>query len=373
MNTQRIGFLATGTEIVQGDIVNTNAPVIAAQLNDVGFAIGLHMMVSDEQIEIEHCLQHLLSTHDIVIITGGLGPTTDDRTRFAVANVVQQELVFNQNSWDKIVARLTHFNIPVTENNRQQALFPAGAHVISNPNGTADGCIVKMANKAIYLLPGPPMECIPLFEQVVLPDIKQRLPLKTTFKKKWRLFGIGESQIAEQLETILQSHPLVTGYRIDYPYLEFKIEVPEYSPVDEITQKVVSLIQPYFLSHEYHPASQLLKEKLAEIPYKILIVDQATAGQLQATLVNRQNRAHIAFAETMPADVKPYKAQIILQGIADYWQANDDVKQVDLQMVLASDSIKQENSFTIPYRGHRTVKYVVEFAASKILNFLDQL
>lgn len=373
MNTQKIGLLATGTEIVQGDILNTNGPVIAQKLNEAGFAIGLHMMVSDDQNDIERCLHYLLQSHDIVIITGGLGPTSDDRTRFAVANIVQQDLIFNQVSWDKIVARLTHFNVAVTENNRQQALFPAHAQIIPNPNGTADGCIVPFAAKTIYLLPGPPMECIPLFEQTVQPDIKQRLPLTVSFKKKWRLFNVSESQIAEQLENILQHHPIVTGYRIDYPYLEFKIEGPADSPYDEITQQIVDLIQPYFLSHEYHPASELLKQKLAEISYQLLVIDEATAGQLQATLITRQNRSHIVFAETLPENTGSYKAQIILRGMKDYWQANDQVQQVELQMTLLSKGIKQENTFTIPYRGHRTVKYVVEFAASKMLTFLEQL
>ncbi|MDF2691513.1 MAG: hicd [Gammaproteobacteria bacterium] len=199
---KRIGFLATGSELTTGEILNTNVQAMAQTLLEQGTEIGEHVIVDDREANILSGLEYLFRQHDAVIVSGGLGPTSDDRTRFAISRFCNQALEFNEASWQRIVDRLSKRNIPIPENNRQQALFPHHATIFPNLNGTADGCFITCHNKLIFMLPGPPRECLPLFDQYVMPILKSHEFFSHRKLYRWKLMGASESAIAEQLEEI---------------------------------------------------------------------------------------------------------------------------------------------------------------------------
>ena len=210
-----IALLATGDELVHGDILNTTAPWIANQLIEQGFSINQHMTVTDEQSEIECALRHLLINNRIVITTGGLGPTSDDRTRYAIAETCKLPLIFDESSWDAICQRIRAFNFPITENNKQQALFPKNAKILPNHHGTANGCIVTNGHNTIIMLPGPPYECREMFTKYVMPALLDLHLHQPRYVKKWRVFNVSESIIAQSLEEVIQGTDAVLGYRVD--------------------------------------------------------------------------------------------------------------------------------------------------------------
>jgi nicotinamide-nucleotide amidase len=211
-----------------------------------------------------------------------------------------------------------------------------------------------------------------MFEHYIFPDLTHYLQQQPRFKKKWRLFNVSESHIAAELEQALTGFNVVTGYRIDYPYLEFKIEAPINCDVDKLLTAVTPLIKPHLLADEYIPASQLLKEKLATLTHPILIVDDATGGLLQTTLSSKQNYHDVYFAEGSK-NKADFQAIITVSGLKEYWQNLDESKTTTIHMTFSSAAGTQEFNAEIPYRPIRIVKYAVELAASQILNYLQEI
>ena len=163
---KRIAFLATGDEIVNGDILDTNAPYFARQLTDNSFVPGTRLIVSDDQKEMESAIRYLLQDHDALITIGGLSPTSDDRTRFAISDALEKPLQFDEASWDRIVEKLNSYNLAIPENNKQQCLFPENAEIYPNPNGTASACCINHDDKLVFMVPGPPNECREIFQKI---------------------------------------------------------------------------------------------------------------------------------------------------------------------------------------------------------------
>lgn len=246
MQNPRIALLATGNEITEGDILNTDGQLIAQALAANGFAIGLHVVAPDNDEDIKNSLEFLLKSHQAVIITGGLGPTSDDRTRNALSAVTHQELQFDDFSWQCICERVQkRLGREPHPSNRQQALFPRGAHIIANPNGTAAGCWMSFQKKMIFMLPGPPRECLQMFQEIVLPLLlKQEIQNKKR-KYSWRLKNAVESDIAAQIDEAVKNYAVQTGYRAESPYLEVKIYAEQNAELDQLIIVIKKIIEPY--------------------------------------------------------------------------------------------------------------------------------
>lgn len=366
----RIALLATGNELVNGDITNTNSAKIAHLLIEHDYVINTHLVVNDDDHAILNSLHYLSQAHQVIIITGGLGPTTDDRTRFAVADFVSQPLIFDDSSWAHITQRFTHFNLPLTENNRQQALFPEKAQIFPNINGTANGCRVNTKNMFIYLLPGPPMECLPMMLTHILPDIQAHFQPTPLFKKKWRLFGVSESEIATRLEAVLKEEPVTTGYRIDYPYLEFKITAQSEALNTPWLAALESEIHPYLLAAPHQSASELLKEALSGLPSPLLMIDEATGGELYQRLSDRKNYTQLVYTQKKGMPESGYFAVINIEGLAEYWAELDSVTETTLMLTFTQGEETMQKVLTIPYRPFRVLKYAAEIIANQLLIWL---
>lgn len=247
-HTTRIALLATGNELVEGDILNTNGQVIAQTLVKHGFELGLHVVAADDDADLETALTFLLPLHKAVIITGGLGPTSDDRTRQALSKVTRAELQFDETVWQSICelfqTRLGRQPHPV---NRQQALFPHGSTVLPNPEGSAAGCKMQYQNNLIYMLPGPPNECLLMFENFVLPDLITNIPHENRIKLSWQLQGASEGEIAALIDEAVKDYPVITGYRASKPYLEVKIYSYHHDKFDEMIIAIKKIIGPYLV------------------------------------------------------------------------------------------------------------------------------
>lgn len=371
MQNRSIALLATGDELITGDILNTNTQHIAQLLTEYGYPVGIHIVTTDEQKQIEAALHYLEQTYQVIIMTGGLGPTTDDRTRFALASVLNQSLQADDASWEHIVQRLTHYHLPITENNRQQTLFPAGAIIFPNPHGTANGCKIATEKTIFYMLPGPPAECLPMFNSYVLHDLQQIFPPQRLYKRKWRLFNVSESAIAAKLEALLANTNVTTGYRIDYPYLEFKIIAPLGSDTAPWLKELEELIHPYLLDDDYQPASTLLKQRLQLLDKPLVILDHATGGYLQTLLIDRKNYHNLWFTLPSNANLPDYLAMIEITGLEHYWQEQDQLIQTSLTLTWQKGEDKQILNLTLPYRPGRVLKYAGEILAHQLLRLLN--
>lgn len=189
-------IITIGTEILLGEIIDTNAQTIAQTLRENGIDLYRKTTIGDNPGRIAQAIRESLERCEIVITTGGLGPTVDDPTREAVARAIQVELEFRPELWEQIQARFQRYNRQPTENNRRQAFIPRGARAIENPVGTAPSFVVELGQKSILALPGVPSEMRYLLRQAVIPYLREHYQIHTVIKSRnLHTAGVGESQI----------------------------------------------------------------------------------------------------------------------------------------------------------------------------------
>jgi nicotinamide-nucleotide amidase len=361
-----IALLATGDEIVEGGILNTNSKNIAAHLIDTGFTIGMHMVVSDNVEEIENAVRFLLQAHTAIIITGGLGPTSDDLTRFALSKVMNQPLIFNDAAWENIKTRLAKFNIAhPPESNKQQALFPAEAVILPNINGTAAACYAWLDNKLLFMLPGPPNECLPILTKYVIPTCLKNNWHETMYRHSWFLLGVSEGKIAEELDTLLFDLDCTTGYRIAYPYVECKIKSDNHASFLRACALIQKHIQAFIIADGKMTASDYLKTQLIAQPIELNIHDEVTGGLLETLLRSPDTAQSIYFAKPPTKQIN-----IRLSGLNNYW-ANESATY-DTAIEISIDNVSQtyHKLDRIPLRGNMVVRYAAEWACRHIVKCL---
>lgn len=360
----KVALLATGDEIKNGDILNTNSQETARRLFSHGIVLGTHMVVGDQTQDIETAISYLLQTHQALIITGGLGPTSDDLTRYALANYLKKELIFDATTWNTIVQRLKNFGYKTPpDTNKQQALFPEGAMIIPNPNGTAAACMVEINKQWIFMLPGPPAECLPILDGVVIPTLLQHDFKHEFYLKKWLLFGVSEGEIAETLDAISKPYACTTGYRICYPYIEFKIYSDHEKDFLDLTSKINEAVKNYIIEDGQFTASDKLKQLLSKLAVKIFISDTATGGLLETTILTPETFEKIIFVKDSSRAGHDY--YIELKGLTEFWQRIES-KMTSIDVIIQDKKITRE----IPLRGIRVKQYAVELACRIVYKYL---
>ena len=197
-------ILSVGTELLMGQIANTDAQFISRRLGELGVTIYRHSTVGDNPARVRAALQEALSRRDMVITTGGLGPTEDDLTKEMVAEYFGLEMELHQPSLDALKAFMERFGKKMTPNNLKQAYFPRGCTVMPNACGTAPGCIVEQGGKTVAVLPGPPMELMDMFDRQLAPYLQARSGqvIRSRFLK---IFGLGESNVETLLSDLFHS------------------------------------------------------------------------------------------------------------------------------------------------------------------------
>jgi nicotinamide-nucleotide amidase len=189
-------IISIGTEILLGEIVDTNASYIARKLRDNGIDLFRKTTIGDNAQRIAQAIQEALPRSDIIITTGGLGPTIDDATREGIALALNVDTLFHDELWQQIQDRFKLFNRIPTENNKRQAFLPEGAVAIENPVGTAPSFYIEKDGKTIISLPGVPLEMSHLLDNAVVPHLQKSLHIKSIIKTRiLHTAGVGESQI----------------------------------------------------------------------------------------------------------------------------------------------------------------------------------
>jgi nicotinamide-nucleotide amidase len=215
--------LSIGTELTRGELVNTNGAWLAAELTAAGFEVLEHAVVDDEPSRIVDALRRLASRVRVVVATGGLGPTTDDRTTRAVADAIGAPLVRDDASLEHIRRRLEKAGRAMNPSNAKQAEFPEGADILPNPMGTAPGFGVRVGACASYFMPGVPSEMKRMFDEQVLPRVRA-LADNCSYQFHLHTYGLPESVVGEKLAGVEETFPGATlGYRAHFPEVEVKV------------------------------------------------------------------------------------------------------------------------------------------------------
>ncbi len=216
-------ILSIGTELTRGELVNTNASWLSERLTGLGLEVTEQLAIDDDHRRIVEALRALSARHRFVVVTGGLGPTTDDLTTAAAADALGVGLVRDDASLEAIRRRFATINRPMTPSNEKQADFPDGATILANPIGTAPGFGVTLGSARLFFTPGVPAEMRRLWEDHIEPAVAP-LVERRTHQIRLRTFGMPESAIGEKLATIEAEEKSVTvGYRATFPEIEVKV------------------------------------------------------------------------------------------------------------------------------------------------------
>ena len=206
-------ILAVGTEILLGDILNTNAQYLSRELAELGFDVYYHEVVGDNKERILKALETSFNRSDIIITTGGLGPTKDDMTKELVSEFLGMKMCLHEESLKSIKEYFDKMGREFVKSNEKQAYFPKEAIILKNSNGTAPGAVFEKNNKAIIVLPGPPKEMKSMFKEEVKKYLKKYSD-DVIISEVLRIFGVGESKAEEKLQDIIDNgiNPTVAPY-----------------------------------------------------------------------------------------------------------------------------------------------------------------
>lgn len=283
-------IVAVGTELLLGNIANTNAQYLSQKLAELGIDVYYHTVVGDNLERAADTISACLRRSDIVITTGGLGPTDDDLTREAVAKALELDLVRHEPSLNKLTGYFRNMGRPMPECNAKQADILEGAIVLENNNGTAPGQIAEQQGKIVILLPGPPKELIPMFEKSVYGYIKNKSG-HTILSRTLKVIGVGESSIQEALRDIFdrQSNPTIAPYAKDgevHLRITAKCESVEEAEglINGMEQQVRAILKENIYGCDSDTLESVIFKMLKEHNLKIATAESCTGGLVSSRL-----------------------------------------------------------------------------------------
>lgn len=286
-------IISVGTEILLGNIVNTNAAFLAEQCAALGLSCFYQTVVGDNSERLLSAIKTALLRSDIVILSGGLGPTDDDLTKETAAKAAGRMLVMDETSKQRIAAYFDSIGRTPTENNWKQALVPEGALVLDNDNGTAPGLIIETDGRYMFLLPGPPDELIPMFKEKAVPYIR-RLSGAVIASQTVKLCGIGESAAAAEIKDMIDGgvNPTIAPYaKIGEVHLRVTARAKDEQEAKTLIRPVVKELYRRFgdavyTTDENESLEACLIKLLKSKGLKVTTAESCTGGLLSAHLVN---------------------------------------------------------------------------------------
>jgi nicotinamide-nucleotide amidase len=285
-------IIAIGTEILLGDIVNSNAQYLAQELAALGVDMYYQQVVGDNEKRIMHAFDEAYSRSDIIITTGGLGPTVDDLTKEVAAKYFNKELIPDGESIEKIKSYFKFRERKMSENNLKQGLIPEGAIIINNHNGTAPGVIIEENKKIMIILPGPPKEMKPMFEETVKPYLQKKTD-SILVSKMVKILGIGESSVAEEIKDLIdaQTNPTIAPYAKEVGVmLRITAKANNREEALKLIEPVVKQIKDRLGDNVYATEDIGIEDVVAKLLIKnnltISTAESCTGGMIASSFIN---------------------------------------------------------------------------------------
>jgi competence/damage-inducible protein CinA-like protein len=345
-------IIATGSELVLGETVDTNSAYLARQLAAIGISLFRKTAVGDNQDRIAAIVGEALERADLVICTGGLGPTVDDKTREAVAAATGRQLVFHQHLLDQIEARFRSFGRTMSPSNRQQAYVPEGARIVENPRGTAPAFIVETERGSVVVLPGVPSEMRYLWETAIVPYLRDvRGERGVILVKTLHAAGAGESVIGEMLADLMQQSNPTVGISAKRAQYELRIGAKSDSRagaealIDQAEATIRERLSQYLLGDE--KLEQLAVRLLRERSLSLALYEGADRAPVyRAITASAEGRALLRGAVIHPLD-RPADAAAAASlarsgatSVRDRWRS-------DVALGVQTASTPDDDGFTL--------------------------
>ncbi len=293
----RACIIAVGSEMLTPFRVDTNSLFITERLNEIGVDVRFKSVVGDAGSELAGLLEHAMTWADVIVLTGGLGPTEDDITRDAVAKVLKMPLDVDERIVDRIRQRFASRGMTMPEINRRQAMVPRGATVLPNPNGTAPGLWIEEGRSAIVLLPGPPREMKPMFESVVRERLAPRTGGGGLFRRVLKIAGRTESDVDTRAEPIYrrwltQSVPIATTILAVLGQVELHLTAAAASEdagaaaLEQAINELSEALGEAVYSVDGRPIEAVVGEELRSRGMTVAVAESCTGGLLASRLTD---------------------------------------------------------------------------------------
>jgi nicotinamide-nucleotide amidase len=288
-------ILATGDEIRSGALVDSNSAYISEWLELNGIEVARHTSVGDDLSVLVSVLREIGQRADVALVTGGLGPTTDDRSAEAAAKAAGVKLVLNRKALENVESFFKTFNRPMTESNRKQALLPDGCKILYNPVGTAPGFSLKIGKGLFFFLPGVPYEMKRMLAEQVLPELKAFLggAILHSRVKTIGTFGLPESLAGEKVAGVETAFPgIKLGLRANFPQIQVKLYGRDTDPAQldqrmtEAGRWVMERLGNHVISENGERMEAVVGSLLQERSATIGLAESCTGGLLANWLTN---------------------------------------------------------------------------------------
>ncbi|MDE5587823.1 MAG: competence/damage-inducible protein A [Acetatifactor sp.] len=288
-----VELICVGTELLLGNIVNTNAAYLAEKCAGLGFACYFQTVVGDNRERLSMVLKAALERADVIILSGGLGPTEDDLTKEVAAEVCGRQLVMHNQSKKAIKKYFEQRGIRPTDNNWKQAMLPEGCIVLENHNGTAPGVVMELENAKVVLLPGPPNELCPMFEESVMPYLAG-LTAHVICSQTVKICGVGESKAETMVKDLIdvQTNPTIATYaKTGEVHIRVTAGAADRKEAMKLIKPVVKELKNRFGNDIYSTEEDTTLEKavidlLRANDLTVTCAESCTGGLLSARLIN---------------------------------------------------------------------------------------
>lgn len=289
-----VEIVSTGSELLLGQIINTNAPYLAQKLNEIGYDAVYQSTVGDNRQRMASVLSIALERADIVITSGGLGPTRGDITKEVTAELLGRPMYLHDESVEHIKGFFERRRLTMSQNNLRQAMMPEGAIVVKNFRGTAPGVVLEHEGKTIIHLPGPPMELEYMFENGIRPYLANRFGNQGMIVSKvLRTFGLGESALEERIHDYIlaQKNPtlaLLARSGEIHVRLTAKGETADHAHrlIGELEPKIRERIGEFVFGTDGQGLEQVVGEELTAKKYTLALAESCTGGAVSARLTD---------------------------------------------------------------------------------------
>lgn len=292
MSEKNATIICIGTELLMGDTVNTNAAVLARALAELGINVYSQSVVGDNPKRLRAALSEAFSRADIVITTGGLGPTYDDLTKETIADFFGLPLEEDKKSLEWLCSFFKSSGREMTENNKKQAMMPRGCTVFHNQNGTAPGCAIERDGKTAIMLPGPPRECGPMFYTSAVPFLQKYTNTRLVSRHLY-FFGIGESALESRLHYLMahSTNPTVAPYAKEGEVmLRVTASVSQESEaaalLDPVVRQIWDAAGEYIYGQEIGSLENAVVAALSESGLTLAVAESCTGGLLMKRITD---------------------------------------------------------------------------------------
>ncbi|MDM8533063.1 competence/damage-inducible protein A [Clostridiaceae bacterium HSG29] len=313
----KIAILNVGNEVVEGDVLNSNAKYLSEKIFNLGHTVMFHSVCRDRESEIKEFLEFLSPKVDFLILTGGLGPTKDDMTKEVLSRYLDVELIKNAIVLENIKEKFKKFNRVMTENNIKQSYVIKGAKILFNEKGTAPGFLLEKEKCSYVLLPGPPREMRYLFEKYIYEYLKDRIDNHYINSKIIKISGLGESYVESNIVDLINNNKIYIATYASLGEVKVKISSNNEDELKKARKIIIDRFRDNIVSFTMEENSKAVTRYLVDNNISISTAESCTGGLLASEIVDNSGvskifkGSYVTYSNEMKTDVLDVKNETL--------------------------------------------------------------